>query len=309
MNLARRAVISPWVRERAGVRPRSTRLAECVGCGTAAFAYRFDDAELTRLYAGYRGSEYFAQRSSWEPSYTSELNGDLGGGDDVVASRRAALDDILKKNARPGEPNVACAIDVGGDRGQFIPLSIPRRYVVEVSGHPPHRGVVALSSVADPQAADTDLVMMCGILEHLPDPAAFVTETLSGVAWGRQRLLYVEVPAGVPSRSAHGVQRAAFPIGFVASHARAAWRSIDRNAAAARRDGRSWRLMPLRMSEHLNFFTPGGLTALVKRLCGRVILCDEYDVASRLTESGRLGFDRTLRLLAEVPTRGEVAGP
>lgn len=298
----RGAVVSPWIRERAAIRARRTHLAVCEVCGTAAFEYRYSDAELDRIYTDYRGRSYFDVRHTWEPSYTRELNDDLGQAHDVVVSRRRALADLLEAHVPSGGRRLQCAVDIGGDRGQFIPEEIPRRYVVEVSGKDVVDGVVAIANPDDDRADGTDLVMMCGILEHLPSPHDFISTSLHDVRWGSQRLLYVEVPAGVPTSAVRGLSRAAVPVGLVASLSRLTWRLLDRMNARSQRRGRPWSLMPLRLSEHLNFFTTEGLTALVERCGGRVLLCDEYDIASSLTRSGRLSFSRTLRLLAEMDT-------
>lgn len=298
----RGAVVSPWIRKRAEIRARRTRLGVCDRCGTGMFEYRYSDEELDRIYVGYRGLEYFNLRHAWEPSYTREMNEDLGEGHDVVGSRRRALSDLLEAQVQRGASGLECAIDIGGDVGQFIPEEIPRRYVLDVSGKEVRPGVVAIADPGDERAHGTDIVMMCGILEHLPRPDEFISASLRDVRWGSHRLLYAEVPAGVPTANVRGLSRAALPVGLLSSMCRPTWRMADRVNARSQRRGRPWSLMPLRLSEHLNFFTTEGLTALVERCGGRVLLCDEYDIASSLTRSGRLSFSRTLRLLAEMDT-------
>lgn len=297
--------MSPWVRERIGADVRRSHYLVCGVCGTGAFSYRYSDRELDALYADYRGHAYFCLRNSWEPSYGSTLNEDLGASPEVVAARQSMLVEALTDALGPDGPPIGTVIDIGGDRGQFIPAEFARRFVMEVSGKPPVDGVDPVTSFAEARAASPDLVMVCGLLEHLPDPAAFLRTANEGIAADRPLLVYVEVPAGVPDPSRRRSPRSALFVGGIASRWRPAWALLDRLDARERATaGREFALMPLRQSEHLSFFTTDGMAAMAARLGWDVLLLDEYAMPSRLLQGGRLGFSRVLRglLRSQVPS-------
>jgi hypothetical protein len=310
MSVRGGAVLSPWVRARVGATARGSDFLTCRACGTGVFSYRYSQAELDDLYRDYRGEGYFRLRHSWEPSYSAALNDDLGASGEVVEARQAmlvrALDEALDGSGSP----IGCVIDIGGDRGQFIPRRFPRRFVMEVSGKPPVDGVSPVTSLQHARAVAPDLLMVCGLLEHLPDPAGFLRSTTSAIGADRSVLVYVEVPAGVPDPYRRRSPELALAIGSAAARTRLTWSLLDRLDARGRvTRGRESALMPLRQSEHINFFTTQGLASMAELLGWDTLLLDEYAMPSRLLEGGRLGFSKVLRglLRTKVPSSAEVS--
>ena len=80
----------------------------CPSCGTLFLDMRFDDAEMARLYADYRGPAYEAERERFEPGYAARNRGLLAG-DAHIPAVEAFLQPHL-----PARPAV---LDWGGDTG------------------------------------------------------------------------------------------------------------------------------------------------------------------------------------------------
>jgi len=153
---------------------------------------RFDDAEMSRLYSGYRGEHYTAIREQFEPGYT-ERNEKIARDPGELDARRRFSSNLIARAGRRFES----ILDYGGDRGQFIPpqFSHARRFVYEVSGAEPEDGVI---SVTQPdEQAPYDLVMCCHVLEHVPSPVDLLA-SIAALA-SDKGLIYLEVPAGIPA--------------------------------------------------------------------------------------------------------------
>jgi hypothetical protein len=167
-------------------------LLECGACGLRYFDARYEPAELERLYAGYRGMEYFQARHRHEPWYLRRHN--LGAGHDprVVAERKAATTAILTPHVNPA--SLRRVLDYGGDTGQFIPDGIGQeRDVYEVSDAVPVPGVRRLSEDRQLQQGHYHLVLLNHVLEHVVDPLALLRRVVDLLTPGTG-LLHVEVP-------------------------------------------------------------------------------------------------------------------
>ncbi len=125
-----------------------------------------------RLYRDYRGSAYAAGRNAWELTYTVQLNSDFGEDPTVVRARQDVVEEALKAGLGESADEIRVVVDIGGDRGQFIPTSIPERFVIEVFGREPLIGVRALASLVR-LAPTCPHSSWPGPLEHLPDPVMF----------------------------------------------------------------------------------------------------------------------------------------
>ena len=163
------AVISPWIRELAKVQRWISSLVVCGGCGTGWFDQAFDSSELARIYEDYREPRYTRIRNRWEPWYTSSWNDALSDDESTVSSRNAALGEFLLRHL----PDISqgTVVDVGGDRGQYIPTGL-RRIVIDPSNRELVPGVERISTLASLREAD--LLISAHVLEHLPDPRAEV---------------------------------------------------------------------------------------------------------------------------------------
>jgi hypothetical protein len=177
-NLVREwGIVSAFFAERALLgKPRAVPLMRCRDCKTQYFDFVPADQALRRLYDGYRGEEYFAQRHRFEPWYTRKMNDDLGG-ETHMRERRAVLAEAL---AETGLNRVfRAALDHGGERGQMLrDLRAGRKVVFDISGVNPEAGV---ESVTDQglREASWDLILCCHVLEHLSFPEQYLVDLVS----------------------------------------------------------------------------------------------------------------------------------
>lgn len=194
------AVLMPFVAERAlgwqaceitpdwGLRDLPTGWAQalcaslhCADCGCLFLDMRFDGDEMARLYAGYRGPDYEAQRERLEPGYTAR-NQRLLAGDEHIPAVEAFL--------RPWLPPRPAVLDWGGDTGLNTPLRqvAARHDVLDISGRPLVPGATAVATPQGPY----DLIVLAHVLEHVPEPDALLREVRAAMA--QTTWLYVEVP-------------------------------------------------------------------------------------------------------------------
>jgi hypothetical protein len=155
----------------------------CPRCGLVFLDMRFDDDEMSRLYADYRGPSYEALRESLEPGYRAR-NQRLVAGDPHIPEVEAFL--------QPWVAPAPVVLDWGGDTGLNTPLRQQARahHVLEISGKPLVAGATALT---EDQAARHryDLVVLSNVLEHVPEPAALLARIAAVLGDAK---LYVEVP-------------------------------------------------------------------------------------------------------------------
>jgi Methyltransferase domain len=184
------AVVSPFFAQRALAQPQQpVRLIKCNDCDTRYFDFSPTDEQLGRLYAGYRGDDYFRERHFFEPWYTKSINDDLGA-EEHMRHRRAILADTL--TACGVGNDFAAVLDHGGDRGQMLHgLNAPVKAVFDISGITPDPGVTAVDK-AGLEKTPWDLILCCHVLEHLADPQALVT-TLAALGHA-ETTYYFEVP-------------------------------------------------------------------------------------------------------------------
>ena len=100
------------------------------------------------------------------------------------------------------------------------------------------------------------------------------------------------IPSEVPSRLIRDVSNKQTAPGMsqVADVRSARRQMVGRSAS---------KLMPLRQSEHINFFSEDGLRSLAYDAKPEILLLDKVDIPSSLLKDGRLQFSRTLRLLVK----------
>lgn len=258
------ALMAPFIADHVlGARPGRAELLACGACGFRWFKDRFDAAETSRLYAGYRGEAYFAARRRHEFWYTRGVNGS-GGAPAAVAARRAA---VLAAVADWGGGTVERVLDYGGDRGQFMPPELGReRVVYEISGAEPVAGVRLAKSRAELGAGGFDLVLCSNVLEHVSDPGALMDELRAlgrpgalivlSVPWERFSLACV--PCRGALRSAYeawlGLMLAAGPLST----------AVDFVSVGCKvKLGLVPPLGFVKLHEHINFFGPDSLRALL----------------------------------------------
>ena len=161
----------------------STAAARCASCGHRQLLPQPDEAELEALYGR---EEYFSE-------HLVSLHGDLGAGYDadspIARLYRRHLDRIAAVVAPP-----ARLLDVGSARGVFAHLAKERGYDAAVTDRNPHGVAYAvrhfgLSGVVG-RFEDVDLdgpfgiVTAFDVIEHVPDPVAFLSRAASLLAPG-----------------------------------------------------------------------------------------------------------------------------
>jgi len=160
------------------------RSLRCSACGHLFLDIRFDDAELRRLYEGYRNPEYVALREHYEPGYRLR-NATLREGVPYVPS--------IEKFLTPYVPSAPRVLDWGGDTGRNTPFASTRssHLVYDISDVSPIAGArrVALDELTP---TDYDLICCSMVLEHVPFPVVLLEEIRR--AMDEDTVLYVEVP-------------------------------------------------------------------------------------------------------------------
>lgn len=281
--------------------PRATTLLECAACGFRFFEERFTDAEVTALYSGYRGDAYFTARHKVEPWYTRSLNDSIGSNEEEIKTRKAIASKFIRDNLP--SPPFDTILDYGGDRGQFIPDDVARhKFVYDISGVPAEPGVESIASEQDLQARSFDMVMLCHVLEHLSDPSEVLTQ-LRSYAKPQGSYFFVEVPyerynlrfagkTALYSAYLNALSRLPKPLvtalDFYSTLFRVRFATIPPLGFA-------------KLSEHINFYNPESLRALLERNDYRVL-------GTRIATEARttVGFQGTVLCLAQAtPIAGQ----
>ena len=294
------AILSPWVRDLANVKERSTKYCICDFCGTGYVVLSYSEKQLSLLYGGYRGSNYQEKRESWEPSYTKNLNDSLDFGHESLAHRKNQLDMTID-SAVSGFSSIAqVVVDIGGGHGGVIPdwVNLNHKFVLDVSSTTPAEGIVRIDSWSDLKRVRIDFVMVCGILEHLNDPINFLNELVLNVKEINSQydsktptLFYLEVPAGIPALRSKCFQT----IALFAANFKCTWRVIGELQT------KKWAKMgPLRIAEHLQFFSPTGFSMLAERAGLTVLRIEEYEGTFGVVENKGLKFASALTLVASL---------
>jgi hypothetical protein len=238
-NVGALATISPWVRE-LGIKSRISKFYLCKVCDTGFFAKRYTEEEMTQIYKDYRGSNYVELRSKWEPWYTKSYNSKHDSGE-WVDLRKKSLTDFLTSHEIS---SCDVMIDVGGDRGQYIPDFAKNKIVIDLSEKELNANVRRVNSIES--APNADLVIYAHVLEHVVDPI-YELEKL----FKKTDKVYVEVPYGVPEINKYRMSVWRFFIQQASSLHPKFW-ARSAHPATGRKVSQT---KMLAQSEHLNFFS------------------------------------------------------
>jgi hypothetical protein len=240
------------------------RLLECGTCGLRFFAERFTHAELSRLYADYRGATYYRIRHRHEPWYTARYNGDIGNDSGRARARREGVRTFLCEAGVSGP--FESILDYGGDAGQLIPVEMTQHaYVYEISTVVPISGVRKIEKEEDLQQGGYDLVLLSHVLEHTPEPLNLLRKAFH-VAREGNGLLYVEVPLERPWMGFIGRGRMTTSYLDLVRRNRILMRFLDFYTTAFRI--KVGFLPPFgfsKLHEHINFFSAESLRLAVDR--------------------------------------------
>jgi hypothetical protein len=235
------AIISPWIREMTGMTDRLSKYRLCLNCKIGYFTKRFSKEEMYKIYKDYRGDRYFEIRKKWEKWYNQNffLN---ESSIDFAPERKLMIQDFVKSKLFN---HLKVVIDVGGDKGQYIPVFFPdtERYVIDLSNRELVPGVRKLNSLDEIEKCD--LIMSCHVLEHVTDPISELKTLIH-----KCNALYVEVPYGRPKINLIRKFGVFLPFHLILSFFPKIYSKFTNPSTGRINQRHYW----LNQSEHLNFF-------------------------------------------------------
>ena len=246
-----KAVVSPWIRHFGVKRTRKSNFMHCQNCDLGFFDYRYTSREMSLIYSDYRSVKYTQVRNRWEPWYSHDFN---SAHDSIAWSvmRKKSLEAFLEKYLSSTPKSI---VDVGGDRGQYIPdLGSNKLYVLEASNKVLLPGIERVRALNE--ISEIGLIIYSHVLEHVSEPLIELKELLE-----KSKFVYVEVPFGIPHINKARRSRIRFALRFGASLSPWMWSKMT-NPSTGRRSGNGI----LTQGEHLNFFSVKSLGAMGKIL-------------------------------------------
>jgi hypothetical protein len=264
-------LVSPFLARRAfNEGPSLTGLFRCGDCGFAWSRRDLSATEAARLYAGYRGEDYFAQRHFFQPWYTRSKNDSIGSETEMVGRRIAMAEVLTEASARVGSRPTGLVLDFGGDRGQLLKdLPDSEKCVFDLSGIACDPWAKKVDDL-DALNGCCDLVMACQVLEHVGDPVEFTRGLVSLARPGGW--IFIEVPFEQWSQGSAQARWRERWINWLIRKPRLLMAFDFLSTASRITFGRIPAIGFWSLCEHLNFFTAESLDALAKRLGIDVVL-------------------------------------
>ena len=280
-----KAAISPWILELSKIgKVHTTLMRECGTCRTKWFTASYPDSVMKAIYEEYRGEKYLKVRSRWEPTYSKQLNEALNDDPTWMAGRQQQVIDTLNFSGIDIS-QIKTVLDFGGGHGGVMPPA-QNRYVYDTNEQIISKNnIKVIHSWDDAKNLNLDLVMCCGVLEHVNAPEQLVNLLCETNA----KYFYIEVPSGTPKRRI-GPLAIEPVLKILMSHHRI-WSLIQK---IERRFPKISRFMPLRCSEHLQFFTKEGLSRLLSKSGLHEMYLGSYGVNINLVDGKNLAFDSAL---------------
>jgi hypothetical protein len=234
-------VISPWIREMANISESLSNYSSCTNCNISYFTRRYSNYEMNLIYKEYRGTKYFETRNKWEKWYDKEFFTNESSSS-FALERKLMIENFIVSKINY---KIETVIDVGGDKGQYIPdfESTTKRYVVDPSNRELAHEVKRLNSLNDIEKCD--LILYSHVLEHVSFPLEEVANLLK-----KCKALYVEVPFGKPKINLTRKLGLFIPLVLLVSKFSLIY-SLMTNPTTGRSNRRNLWLI---QSEHINFF-------------------------------------------------------
>lgn len=190
------AKIYPFVNERIGRKKDDLiNLLHCSNCDFAYFDYRLSDVEMEGLYHNYRDEVYLEIRQKHEPSYTLQINQNIGKSDQEIEIKKNNIISTIK-SASINLSQIKSVLDYGGDKGQNLDLSIfngMKKFLYDITDLEPVEGV---ERVRELEPEQFDLVISQHVLEHVADPLAMIKKAAATLKEGGY--FYFELPQDSP---------------------------------------------------------------------------------------------------------------
>ena len=157
----------------------------CGECGLLFLDKRFSDGEMARLYGGYRGEAYTAQREHHEPGYRLR-NEALAAGTSHIPEVESYL--VSQLGRLP-----VSVLDWGGDTGRNTPFrgKVEDVRIYDISGQDVLPGCRRIGR-DEALGGQHELVVLSQVLEHLPYPGRELKKLRECL--GPDSRLYVELP-------------------------------------------------------------------------------------------------------------------
>ena len=244
-------VLSPWIREMANINDSLSNYRLCNNCHIGYFTRRYSNYEMNLIYKDYRGTKYFETRNKWEKWYDKEFFTNESSSS-FALERKLMIENFIVSKINY---KVETVLDVGGDKGQYIPdfESTTRRYVVDPSNRELAHGVKRLNSLDDIEKCD--LILYSHVLEHVSFPLEEVANLLK-----KCKGLYVEVPFGKPKINLTRKLGLFIPLVLLVSKFSSIY-SLMTNPTTGRSNRRNLWLI---QSEHINFFDEESFKQIAK---------------------------------------------
>lgn len=168
------AILAPWISELLEQPIQKTKLFKCQMCELIFFSRRYSDLEMEKIYRNYRGDRYYKLRHRWEPWYGPKEN-DLyspEASENLVFVRRSDMQSALERSGVQFREGYS-VLDFGGDKGQFLPDDAGACYILDPSSYSVQMDsrTRRIGFLEELREATIDLVMACGVFEHLSDPS------------------------------------------------------------------------------------------------------------------------------------------
>lgn len=263
---------------------------ECKTCETVFSNFGYSPSVMTALYSCYRGKRYQEVRQKWESGYTKALNDTLNNGNEWFSNRQSnVLQALIKSGIQVDE--IETCVDFGGGHGGVMP-DFKKKYVYEENSQVKSDAAIeVLQSWNQVQEIAPDLLMCCGVLEHVSSPSDLV----SFLKTSNSEFYYFEVPAGKPAKR----KKFFFKTGLfkILVSSPRIWRTLNR--IERHQISKPFvSFFPIRISEHLQFFSMQGLRNLVESSGLDVLYVHEQDHNKGLADSKNLSFERTIGVVA-----------
>jgi hypothetical protein len=225
---------------------------------------------MSSIYRNYRGENYLAIRKKWEPwySYTYNFNHDS---QQWIDSRKNSISEFLQANKIL---DCELIIDVGGDRGQYIPDLAKQKIVFDISDKETSGGATRISEFKNLPFAD--LIIYAHVLEHVKNP---IQEILS--LFQKSNQIYIEVPYGVPIVNKVRKSKLRFLLHLISSGNPWLWR--NKTAPATGRKVNSNKMIT--QSEHLTFFSEESMEKIASKLSASLKLKRSFISTPDLNEA------------------------
>ena len=192
-NFKAHGVVAPWITELLNTNNIFSKYFICKKCTLGFFSYRFTDDEAKKIYSTYRTGKFYSVRHSWEPWYgKAENNAYLPKVNQKNIESRIKLMNTTLELAGIKRTFNGC-VDFGGDLGQFFPPNVTGpKYLIDLSAKPEKKEDFTIINNISEIPNSVDLVMSCGVLEHLSILHRVIDQLSS--ALHEHGVLYLEVP-------------------------------------------------------------------------------------------------------------------